>query len=51
MNDTIWPAFMMAPFIPPRTSATSSAVRMAKRSSSRARSSAVARRPRTHTVP
>src|SRR4051794_40926217 len=50
MNEIIWPAFMMAPFMPPRTWATSSAVRMAKRSSSRARSSSDALRPRTFTA-
>ena len=47
MNEIIWPAFMMAPFMLPSTSATSSAVRMANCSSSRARSSSVALRPRT----
>ena len=36
MNDSIWPAFMMAPFICPSSRATSSAVRMANCSSSRA---------------
>src|SRR5947209_1329663 len=51
MNDTIWPAFMMAPFIPPSTSATSSAVRMANCSSSRARWASVARRPRSLITP
>ena len=51
MKDSIWPAFMMAPFIPPRTSATSWAVRMANCSSSRARRSSVAWLPRTLTTP
>src|SRR5919202_680474 len=51
MNDTIWPAFMMAPFMFPRTSATSCALRMAKVSSSRARCSSGPSRPRTFTSP
>ena len=51
MKESIWPAFMMAPFIPPSTSATSWAVRMANCSSSRARRSSVAWLPRTLTTP
>jgi hypothetical protein len=47
MKDTIWPAFMMAPFMLPSTSATSWAVRRANCSSRRARRSSLARRPRT----
>src|SRR5829696_4673311 len=46
-KETIWPTFMMAPFMAPSSRATSSALRMAKERSRRSRSSSLARAPRT----
>ena len=50
MKENIWPAFMIAPFMLPSSRATSSAVLIAKRSSSLARASASLPTPRTRTV-